>query len=80
MSWRETIEWIDRNSFVILSLRSKKKTVTLRLDEDIVNKYDKLVLELTIRNPSLKLTRTEVMRAILTKAIEKPQLIMQILS
>ena len=80
MSWRETIEWIDRNSFVILSLRSKKKTVTLRLDEDIVNKYDKLVLELTIRNPSLKLSRTEVMRAILTKAIEKPELIMQILT
>ena len=80
MSWRETVEWIDRNIFIILSLRSKKKTVTLRLDEDIVAKYDRLVAELLARRPDLKLTRTEIMRAILTKAVEKPELITQILS
>ena len=80
MSWRETVEWIDRNVFIILSLRSKKKTVTLRLDEDIVAKYDRLAAELLARRPDLKLTRTEIMRAILTKAVEKPELITQILS
>jgi len=80
MSWRETVEWIDRNIFIILSLRSKKKTVTLRLDEDIVAKYDRLAAELLARRPDLKLTRTEIMRAILTKAVEKPELITQILS
>jgi len=80
MSWRDTVEWIDRNIFIILSLRSKKRTVTLRLDEDIVAKYDRLVAELLARRPDLKLTRTEIMRAILTKAVEKPELITQILS
>jgi hypothetical protein len=80
MSWRDTVEWLDRNVFIILSLRSKKRTVTLRIDEDVVNKYDKLALELTLRNPSLKISRTEIMRAILVKAIEKPELITQILS
>jgi hypothetical protein len=80
MSWRETVEWLDRNVFIILSLRSKKRTVTLRLDEDIVAKYDRLVAELLARRPDLKLTRTEIMRAILTKAVEKPELITQILS
>jgi hypothetical protein len=80
MGWRDTVEWIDRNVFIILSLRSKKRTVTLRLDEDIVAKYDRLVAELLARRPDLKLTRTEIMRAILTKAVEKPELITQILS
>jgi hypothetical protein len=80
MSWREAVEWLDKNTFIILSLRSRKRTVTLRLDEDVISKYDKLVLELIVRNPSLKITRTEIMRAILVKAIEKPELIMQILS
>jgi hypothetical protein len=80
MSWREMIEWLDKNTFIILSLRSRKRTVTIRLDEDVVSKYDKLALELTLRNPSLKISRTEIMRAILVKAIEKPELIMQILS
>jgi len=80
MSWRETIEWLDKNTFVILSLRSRKRTVTLRLDEDVVSKYDKLARELMLRKPDVKITRTEIMRAILTKAIEKPELIMQILS
>jgi hypothetical protein len=80
MSWRETVEWLDRNVFIILSLRSKKRTVTLRLDEDIVAKYDRLVAELLARRPDLKLTRTELMRAILTKAVEKPELITQMLS
>jgi hypothetical protein len=80
VSWRDTVEWIDRNIFIILSLRSKKRTVTLRLDEDIVAKYDRLVAELLARRPDLKLTRTEIMRAILTKAVEKPELIVQMLS
>jgi hypothetical protein len=80
MSWKDTIEWIDRNVFVILSLRSKKRTITLRLDDEVVNKYDKLALELSLKRPDAKISRTEIMRAILTKAIEKPELIMQILS
>ena len=70
------VEWINETTFIITPL-SRKRVISLRLDSDIVSKYDKLVAKLQLKN--IKITRTALLELILTKAIERPELIAELL-
>jgi predicted transcriptional regulator len=66
-----SVEWVNETTFIIPL--SRKRVVSLRLDSDVVNRYDRLVAKLRLRN--IKITRTALLELILTKAIERPELI-----
>jgi antitoxin component of RelBE/YafQ-DinJ toxin-antitoxin module len=68
-------EWINGTSFIILP--SRKRMISLRLDQDIINKYDRLVAKLRLRN--INITRTALLELILTRIIERPELIADLL-
>jgi hypothetical protein len=61
-------------------LKPRKQIVTLRLNYDTVQAYEKLVAQLNAKNNSnVRLTRTHLMTVILEKIIEKPYLLEEIL-
>ena len=54
---------------IFLIERNNKRVVSIRLDYDTISKYDKLVALLNMYY-GVKITRSDVMRAILTRAVE----------
>jgi hypothetical protein len=60
-------------------LKPRKQIVTLRLNYDTVQAYEKLVAQLNMRNSNVRVTRTRLMTLILEKVIEKPFLLEEIL-
>jgi hypothetical protein len=61
-------------------LKPRKQIVTLRLNYDTVQAYEKLVAQLNMRNSnSIRITRTHLMTLILEKLVEKPYLLEEIL-
>jgi len=69
------VEWINETTFIIPYVR--KRVISLRLDSDIVNRYDKLVAKLRLRN--INTTRTTLLELILSRIIERPELIAELL-
>jgi hypothetical protein len=70
------VEWLNETAFVITPY-TRKKLISLRLDREVIEKYDKLVAKLRLRN--INTTRTTLLELILTKAIERPELIAELL-
>jgi len=71
-----TVEWVSETTFIIPF--SKKRVISLRLDSDVVNRYDRLVAKLRLRN--INITRTQLFELILTKLItERQELLAELL-
>jgi hypothetical protein len=68
----EDVEWLNETAFILIPY-TKRKLISLRLDREVVDKYDKLVAKLQSRN--IKITRTTLLELILTRIIERPELI-----
>ena len=61
-------------------LKPRKRTISLRLDSDVITAYDKLAVSLNMRNNSnVKITRTMLMTIILERVIQRPDLLSEIL-
>jgi len=54
---------------IFLIERNNKRVVSIRLDYDTISKYDKLVALLNMYY-GVKITRSDVMRVILTRVVE----------
>jgi len=66
---------LDNTTFYILPHYSK--TVSIRLDSDIVDQYDKLVVKLNLKG--VNVTRTSLIRRILVEVLKRPELLEEIL-
>jgi len=75
------VEVIKLNETVYeIILKPRKRTISLRLDSDVITAYDKLAVSLNMRNNSnVKITRTMLMTIILERVIQRPDLLSEIL-
>ena len=76
------MEVVKLNSTVYeIVLKPRKKLISLRLNYDSILAYDKLAVSLNLKNnsSSIRVTRTMLMTLILEKAIQRPELIEEIL-
>jgi len=74
MTTTSVIKLNDTTYYILLH---KSKTVSIRLDSDIVDQYDKLVLKLNMNG--IDVTRTGLIRRILVEVLRRPELLEEIL-
>jgi hypothetical protein len=74
MTTTSVIKLNDTTYYILLH---RSKTVSIRLDSDIVDQYDKLVLKLNLKG--VDVTRTSLIRRILVEVLRRPELLEEIL-
>jgi len=72
-----TTSIIKLNDTTYYILLHHSKTVSIRLDSDIVDQYDKLVVKLNLKGVGV--TRTSLIRRILVEVLRRPELLEEIL-
>jgi len=74
------VEWIDRDMFVIIP--KWKKIISIRLDQDVLDRLDKIVKILNtrrIQQGERTISRTYLITKIITEVVNRPELLNEIL-
>jgi len=73
------VEWIDRDVFVIIP--RWKKIISIRLDQDVLDRLDKYVKTINMRliqRGERTISRTYLITKIITEVVNRPELLNEI--